>query len=321
MIDEVQLTSYVKQPTLQYSSDAFVETYKCKTSTGFALMASLKKGETYAETVAKVSPIDGDITGSPASKQGFKWILDSASLEEQQAGENSLLRLQFALQEDQTDDEKKWFVKNVDLQWKPYSMSIYGFCANEPDHTDKNVNQPVEAGEMNQTSISEHIKAYTSNPNRLQLSSDNFGYFRDGASAYRLNVHETAIAKKINMGKEYVYYSTPVMTIVEETAILSTNWKNDFPSDTNVAEEIDCIANLPTDAIPLVKPIWAKTGKTWEWKNSQDQIQCVFTDNKNRDLHIWRRTRVYEGGIDIDKNFYGTDQPGTLSGRWQVATM
>ena len=102
--------------------------------------------------------------------------------------------------------------------------------------------------------MSEHIKAYISNPYRQQLSASSsdgiqsLAYQRDGSTVYKLNQRESAIANKYNKGIEYVYYHNPVINVVEESDLLSTNWESDCPFD-DIAENIDTITALPYNAI------------------------------------------------------------------------
>ena len=101
--------------------------------------------------------------------------------------------------------------------------------------------------------MSEHIKAYISNPYRQQLSASSDGiqslaYQRDGSTVYKLNQRESAIAAKYNTGVEYAYYHTPVINVVEESDLLSTNWESDCPFN-DIAENIDTITALPYNAI------------------------------------------------------------------------
>ena len=151
--------------------------------------------------------------------------------------------------------------------------------------------------------MSEHIKAYISNPYRQQLSASSsdgmqsLAYQRDGSTVYKLNQRESAIATKYNTGVEYAYYHTPVMNIVEESDLLSTNWELDCPFD-DIAENIDTITSLPYDAITLQSPIWSPKGK-WQWVLVVDNVQCMFAD-ENKTFHKWKRTRQYDGHITID---------------------
>ena len=46
-IDKIQLNSFVKQNTMQYSTSQYVEEYKCNTKTAFNIIKNFKKGEKY----------------------------------------------------------------------------------------------------------------------------------------------------------------------------------------------------------------------------------------------------------------------------------
>lgn len=312
-IDTIQLTSFVKQNTIQYSTTKYVEEYKCKTTTAYSIIHNFKKGEKYAQSVGRLT-ITGNITNAPTPPPKTEWRLLEATLTECVGGDNSILRLEFEAKEN--DDTQTIYVRDVSLSWKPYSESIFGFCANE-NHTDKNVNQ--EPAPQNQKCVAEHIKAYVSNPYKQQLSGNIMAYTRDGSTVYQLNPRESVLAQKINKGVEYAYYHKPVLNVVEESKSLSTDWRSDIPFD-NIAEKIDSITQLPYNVIPLVPPIWKQSG-TWKWVNIQDNVQCIFDDKEKKENHIWRRTRQYEGSIDPDINLYGTEGVGQLSGRWTIGEM
>ena len=114
-------------------------------------------------------------------------------------------------------------------------------------------------------------------PQKIELSSSSevaLGYTQDGCRTLVLNPRECVIVDKINKGIEYVTYHVPVIDVIEESKILSTNWNQDNPFN-DVAYEIDTkVEKLPGGAINLVVPIWAKSGSSWNWVNVIDNLQC-----------------------------------------------
>lgn len=137
-IDQIQLDSFVKQNTMQYSTSQYVEEYKCKTTTAFNIIKNFKKGEKYAQSVGRLA-VTGSITDAPAAPSNFEWVLSEASLSEQAGGDNSILRLEFTLKED--DESEDTFVKDVSLSWRPYQTSVLAFCKNDY-HEDKTSSEP-----------------------------------------------------------------------------------------------------------------------------------------------------------------------------------
>ena len=316
-IDKIQLNSFVKQNTMQYSTSQYVEEYKCNTTTAFNIIKNFKKGERYQESVGRLA-ITGQITNAPSAPNKFEWVLSEATLTEQAGGDNSILHLEFTLKEDDASEDT--FVKDVTLSWRPYQTPVLAFCKNDY-HEDKTSSEP--RAPANQTCVSKHIDLYVKCPQKIELSANNevaLGYTQDGCRALVLNPRECVIADKINKGIEYITYHVPVINVVEESKILSTNWNQDNPFD-NVAYEIDTkVEAIPGGAIDLAVPIWAKSGSSWNWVNVIDNLQCEFLDKMNQN-HIWRRTRQYEGFIVLDENFYGRTKIGEIDGRWQIGTM
>lgn len=299
MIEPGTLTCYVKQNTITASPTTYAEEYKCPTAPALNIIRNFEIGENYSVAVSRLSPIEGQLTGEPPAPSKKKWVLSDVHLQEVDAGEHSILRLEFELVD--ANKETGVYLKDISLSWKPYSVSLLGFCYNMEDHTDLAVNQRNAPKE--QKCVSEHIKAYISNPYRQQLSASSseniqsLAYQRDGSTVYKLNQRESAIAAKYNSGAEYAYYHTPVINVVEESNLLSTNWESDCPFD-DIAKKIDTIADLPYNAIKLQPPIWTDEA-AWSWVLAIDNVQCVFA-NEEKTFHRWKRTRQYDGYIKID---------------------
>lgn len=316
MIEPGTLTCYVKQNTITASSTTYAEEYKCPTAPALNIIRNFEIGENYAAAVGRLSPIEGQLTGEPPAPFNKKWTLSDVHLQEVDAGQHSILRLEFQLVDTNKDDGIH--LKDVSLTWKPKSVSMLGFCANDVNHIDRSPNQKDAPKE--ETCISEHVKAYITSTERYTLSSENISlaYKRDGKTICKLNPREAAIATKYNSGVEYVYYHTPVMTVVEESNLLSTNWESDCPFD-DIAVKIDTITDLPYNAIKLKPPIW--TDETaWSWILVLDNVQCVFEDELKK-FHVWKRTRQYDGALKIDPNLYGSEKKGQIDGRWIVGGM
>lgn len=320
MIEPGTLTCYVKQNTITASSTAYAEEYKCPTAPALNIIRDFQIGESYSVAVSRLSPIEGQLTGEPPAPFNKKWALSDVHLQEVDAGQHSILRLEFQLVD--TNKDSGIHLKDVSLSWKTQSIQLLGFCANDIDHNDLAVNQQNAPKE--QKCVSEHIKAYISNPYRQQLSAyssdgiQTLAYQRDGSTVYKLNQRESAIANKYNKGIEYVYYHNPVINVVEESDLLSTNWESDCPFD-DIAENIDTITALPYNAIQLQPPIWSKEN-SWQWVLVLDNVQCVFADEE-KTFHRWKRTRQYEGYMKIDQNLYGSEKIGQIDGRWQIGAM
>ena len=313
MINPGTLSCYVKQNTITASSTTYAEEYKCPTAPALNIIRDFEIGENYSSAVGRLSPIEGKLTNEPPAPINKKWVLSDVHLQEVDAGQHSILRLEFELVDAIKDDGIH--LKDVSLTWKTKSVSLLGFCANE-NHTDKNVNQ--EPAQKDEKCVAEHIKAYVSNPYKQQLIGDIMAYTRDGSTIYQLNPRESVLVQKINKGIEYAYYHYPVMNVVEESDLLSTNWESDCPFD-DIAKEIDTISNLPYNAIKLQPPIWTNEA-AWSWVLVIDNVQCVFADELKK-FHVWKRTRQYEGAIKIDPNLYGSEKVGEIDGRWIVGGM
>lgn len=320
MIEPGTLSCYVKQNTITASPTTYAEEYKCPTAPALNIIRDFEIGENYSSAVGRLSPIEGKLTNEPPAPLNKKWVLSDVHLQEVDAGQHSILRLEFELVD--TNKESGVYLKDISLSWKQYSVSLLGFCYNIEDHNDKSVNQ--QNAPIQQKCVSEHIKAYISNPYRQQLSASSkddipsLAYQRDGSTVYKLNQRESAIAAKYNAGVEYAYYHTPVINVVEESDLLSTNWQTDCPFD-DIAEKIDTITDLPYDAIHLQPPIWTSE-KAWKWVLAIDNVQCVFA-NEEKTFHRWKRTRQYDGYIKIDQNLYGDQKVGEIGGRWKIGEM
>ena len=318
MIEPGTLSCYVKQNTITASSTTYVEEYKCPTAPALNIIRDFEIGENYAAAVGRLSPIEGKLTGEPPAPFNKKWVLSDVHLQEVDAGQHSILRLEFELID--TNKDTGVHLKDVSLSWKPKSVSLLGFCANDVNHIDRSPNQ--EDAPKEETCISEHVNAYITSTERWQLSAStgnvSLAYKRDGKTICKLNQREAAIATKYNSGVEYAYYHTPVMTIVEESDLLSSNWESDCPFD-DIAEKIDTVADLPYNAIKLQPPIWTDEA-AWTWMLVLDNVQCVFADDLKK-FHVWKRTRQYDGAIKIDPNLYGSEKVGEIDGRWIVGGM
>lgn len=318
MIEPGTLTCYVKQNTITASSTAYAEEYKCPTAPALNIIRDFEIGESYSVAVSRLSPIEGQLTGEPPAPFNKKWALSDVHLQEVDAGQHSILRLEFELVD--TSKDSGIHLKDVSLTWKPKSVPLLGFCANDVNHIDRSPNQQDAPKE--ETCISEHVKAYITSTERWQLSAStgnvSLAYKRDGKTICKLNQREAAIATKYNSGEEYAYYHFPVMTIVEESDLLSTNWESDCPFD-DIAKNIDTISDLPYNAIKLQPPIWTDEA-AWTWVLVLDNVQCVFADELKK-FHVWKRTRQYDGAIKIDPNLYGSEKVGKIDGRWIVGGM
>ena len=316
MIEPGTLSCYVKQNTITASSTTYAEEYKCPIAPALNIIRDFQIGENYAAAVGRLSPIEGKLTGEPPAPLNKKWVLSDVHLQEVDAGQHSILRLEFELVDANKDEGI--YLKDVSLSWKPKSVSLLAFCANDGNHIDRSTNQ--NDAPKDEKCISEHVKAYITSTNRQMLSSENMSlaYKRDGKTICKLNPREVAIATKYNSGVEYAYYHTPVMTVVEESDLLSSNWESDCPFY-DIAEKIDTITDLPYDAIHLQPPIWTYAS-SWSWVLVIDNVQCVFADELKK-FHIWKRTRQYEGATEIDPNLYGSEKKGQIDGRWIVGGM
>ena len=318
MIEPGILSCYVKQNTITASSTTYAEEYKCPTAPALNIIRDFEIGENYSSAVGRLSPIEGKLTNEPPAPLNKKWVLSDVHLQEVDAGQHSILRLEFELVDAIKADGIH--LKDVSLSWKPKSVSLLGFCANDVNHIDRSPNQ--QDAPKDEKCISEHVNAYITSTNKQQLSAStgnvSLAYKRDGKTICKLNPREAAIATKYNSGIEYAYYHTPVMTIVEESDLLSSNWESDCPFD-DIAKNIDTISELPYNAITLQPPIW--TDETaWTWILVLDNVQCVFADDLKK-FHVWKRTRQYDGAIKIDPNLYGSDKVGEIDGRWIVGGM
>ena len=318
MIEPGTLSCYVKQNTITVSSTAYAEEYKCPTAPALKIIRDFEIGESYSAAVSRLSPIEGQLTGEPPAPLNKKWALSDVHLQEVDAGQHSILRLEFELVDTSKDDGIH--LKDITLTWKPKSVSLLGFCANDVNHIDRSPNQ--DDAPKDETCISEHVKAYITSTERWQLSASTgnmpLAYKRDGKTICKLNQREAAIATKCNSGVEYAYYHTPVMTIVEESNLLSTSWELDCPF-ADIAEKIDTITDLPYKAINLKPPIWTDEAN-WTWVLVIDNVQCIFADELKK-FHVWKRTRQYEGATKIDTNLYGSEKKGQIDGRWIVGGM
>ena len=307
MIEPGTLSCYVKQNTITASSTTYAEEYKCPTAPALNIIRDFEIGENYAAAVGRLSPIEGRLTGEPPAPVNKKWVLSDVHLQEVDAGQHSILRLEFELVDTSKDDGIH--LKDVSLSWKPKSVPLLAFCANDVNHIDRSPNQQDAPKE--ETCISEHVNTYITSSDKMLLSAStgnvSLAYKRDGKTICKLNPREAAIATKYNSGVQYAYYHTPVMTVVEESNLLSTNWESDCPFE-DIAEKIDTIADLPYTAIKLKPPIWTDEA-AWSWVLVLDNVQCVFADELKK-IHVWKRTRQYDGAIKIDPNLYGSEKKG-----------
>ena len=138
MIEPGTLSCYVKQNTITASSTTYAEEYKCPTAPALNIIRDFEIGENYSSAVGRLSPIEGKLTDEPPAPSKKKWVLSDVHLQEVDAGQHSILRLEFELVD--TNKESGVYLKDVSLSWKPYSTPLLGFCANDEDHNDLAVN-------------------------------------------------------------------------------------------------------------------------------------------------------------------------------------
>ena len=138
MIEPGTLSCYVKQNTITASSTTYAEEYKCPTAPALNIIRDFEIGENYAAAVGRLSPIEGKLTSEPPAPFNKKWVLSDVHLQEVDAGEHSILRLEFELVD--TNKDTGVHLKDVSLSWKPKSVSLLGFCANDVNHIDRSPN-------------------------------------------------------------------------------------------------------------------------------------------------------------------------------------
>lgn len=138
MIEPGTLSCYVKQNTITASSTTYAEEYKCPTAPALNKIKDFKIGEPYSSAIRRLYPREGELTYEPQAPLKKNWVLSDVHLQEVDAGEHSILRLEFELVDANKDTGVH--LKDVSLSWKPYSVSLLGFCANEEDHNDRSVN-------------------------------------------------------------------------------------------------------------------------------------------------------------------------------------
>ena len=139
MIEPGTLSCYVKQNTITASSTTYAEEYKCPTAPALAKIKDFNIGEPYSAAVGRLSPVKGQLTAEPAAPSKKKWVLSDVHLQEVDAGEHSILRLEFELVD--ANKETGVYLKDISLSWKQYSVPLLGFCYNIENHNDKSVNQ------------------------------------------------------------------------------------------------------------------------------------------------------------------------------------
>lgn len=307
------LTAFVKQPTDYGSvgdSTTFTEEYKGPRASAGTIFSGLAKGDPRSKVMNALGTSKALIWDCPTAPSGTEWVLQDFSLQEQDAGYHCIIRLTWTARK--TEDDLRYYVESYNLTWKPYNMSIYGFCKNEP-HDDKKFT--ASPAPETQTAVASHIRQFVEHPYKLALSSlNNYGYYTDSEVALQLNAHETAIAKKVVSGVEFANYHSPVITKVQRTPVLSTSWNSDCPFEPS---GIDVIG-APTD-IPFT--VTAPLGyQTWSYLKTDSRVDLIFEDQFQKN-HYWRMTEVWEGKAIWDNNLYGSEGVGQLSGRWKVGNM
>lgn len=319
MIDEDVLTAFYKQNTMQTtvgSEYTLIEEFKGPYATANSFVAHCKAGDSRSSVIGRMPIVEEISAPNPPNKT--RWVLSQISLTEVEAGLHGIVRCEFKAAKD--EEEEATHVKSVSLAWQSYSQSTLAFCANKPQHNDNQF--AADPAPDTQTALADHIKNCLDHlDTRLSAAHDNLGYTpNEGLGDFQLNKRETAIAKKMMSGIQFATYHRPVQTYVEESKVLSTDWKNDNPWQDVIGSEVDCIITTkPTGFIEVASPVY-DSSVYWLWVCVTDNANLNFSDNLQKN-HIWTRTRVFEGSIAPDVNFYGTSGYGALSGRWKVGGM
>lgn len=254
----------------------------------------------------------------PNALSGQEWYLSGYTLTKGESGVHANVQFTWnAGKETQGELSTSTFTWSMD--WEPYTLNVLAFCKNQYHEEHTFVKNPSYGDE---TAYAPYIKSYIDSANKSQLSSLNyFTYKKQGqGGVYQLNQAETAIAKKIAAGVEFVEYHRPVLTKTTRSPALSGNQTIDsIDGFQNIAGDIDSIVDHNTLNIPFTiePPIGHENG--WKLIKTVDNLEVSV--NPNAMTSAWTRIERWVGATEWDENLYGKENPGDLSGRWLVGEM
>lgn len=310
------ITKLVKQPcndsypTVDNNGNwRYVEIWKGPTSvvknlpkTAFIIGKSLSQARALAGNIF-VERFD-----APSLPNGLTWVVFGVTVKQNTAGDTSELRVTFNGQKlnssgSWTEDKKE----NVwSLQWQPYSVTPYAFCANPGKEDRTESEQPDDRDEADRYNIETFLRE-----TKGRLSS--YTYYAQDGVVRKLNSAEQLISKKIisNTNCQWHY---PVLT---HKTNKSTALSIDVQTDTPYPEEIGGV-DYKITTTPEGCPY--EFDKDYEWVKIDDSVECQKDYAKLKYI----RTESWMGVISADNNYYGNgtfDHRNLDSCRWEIGKL
>ena len=299
-------------PAVDYNSSRFTEKFKGPYGTLKDLPTT-----TFSPGKARTVPA-GAVTfwNPPPLASGWQWIVQSASVNQVEAGEHAILTIVYGAEKTVTitgytddDNSETW-----NLSWGAYSVNPYAFCANDM---------------IKDTPAKDYSTDWTTTSWRKNIE-DFFGSRKGDKSEWqyvpnntdvilRLNEAECLVAQKVmsNTNATYHYPIVTHTTVKFKKSPNETAWTGESYPDT-IGDDIDHIKSLPSGC-PYDFPT---TGDDkWEFIKVADDITCEKTKHQIR----WIRRTSYWGARKWDENFYGntsfTHSSSLTTCRWKIGEL
>lgn len=242
------------------------------------------------------------------------WFFQEARVRQLEAGDLAELYVTWSLSSN-TSLSVQWF-EQWDVQWQPYSVDPYAFCANPTNH--------ISAGSPALSSQRLAIEASLNLPYK-DTEGKIKNKFYNGKVLVDLNANEIAIKRKklIEAGCEY-HRPVVVQTYTAYNIPASELSAGTTVTDKCLYDYIDVIVDSQTlENMSVVVP----TGWTWVVGSSNVRAQLESTGNTNTPDYENQRytvtvTNQFVGSLSADVNFYGIKtQTPTIDGRWKIGAM
>lgn len=298
----------------------------------------------------------------PSPGVNRRWVVTSINVDQVIAGEHSIVDIRCESQAEavtlsaqviQNEDETQWGVT-----WQSYTMRPQAFCSNQDSERvslAEGENIPPEFNQLpTRYAHAEYINLFLNGVDKGVISASNGGqsiyWYRDNdGNGWYLNQPEILVAKKA-MKETYALYHYPIFTCVEKYHAewpngidISDRDKLDFPEIYDVGEGIDYIAhveggdqpiaNKPREDCPItLAPPYdgpnAPPMGSWYFVKIDDSVQedVKFDRNGNLISQTWTRTEKWQGMLDPDPNYYGSEmldeeRSNLSSARWYPGTL
>lgn len=253
----------------------------------------------------------------PSCPDADGWWFKDARVRELPAGQLAELYVTWGTKDKSSTSSIQWY-ENWDVNWQPYSVDPYAFCANPTNH--------ISAGSATLSSQRIAIEASLNLPYK-DTEGKNKNKFHNGKVLDTLNKNEIAIKNKkiLEVGCEY-HYPIAVQTWTAYNVPGTELSGGTFVSEKVRYGDIDCIVD--SNSFYQDAKI-APSG--WEWVCTASNVRTTLESydykyNQQIPLSATSYTVIvtnqFRGSISADINFYGPKSGApSLSGRWNIGEM